>query len=72
MTVDQIAILFHMDMMTNRYLKEEVQKNFDSIFNLTYDQALIRFRKIHNILKTKKQTLYRDGGRSNNNKSVTG
>ena len=26
MTADQIAILFHADMMTNRYLKEEVKK----------------------------------------------
>ena len=51
MTVDQIAILFHVDMMTNRHLIEEVQKDFDNIFLLTYEQALHKFRQIHNILR---------------------
>ena len=58
MTVDQIAILFHVDMMTNRYLKEEVQKDFDNIFNLTYDEALHRFRHFHNVLRKSKTKQY--------------
>merc|ERR1712105_245801 len=43
MTVDQIAILFHTEMMTNRYLKEEVHRNFEHIFESTYVQALHEF-----------------------------
>merc|ERR1712082_552307 len=58
LTVDQIAILFHVDRMTNRYLKEEVQKDFDNIFTLTYDQALHRFRHFHNVLRKSKTKQY--------------
>ena len=40
MTCDQMAILFHTDMLTNRYLKEEVHRKFDWLFDLSYDEAL--------------------------------
>ena len=32
LTIDQIAILLHVDMMTNSYMLEEVHKDFDNIF----------------------------------------
>ena len=51
MTKDQIAIMFHMDMMTNRVLKKEIWKDFNDIFYLSYDQAVMKIRAIHNNLK---------------------
>ena len=51
MTCDQIAILFHTDMLTNRYLKEEVHRKFDWLFDLSYDEALHEIRQIHNKLR---------------------
>ena len=54
LTLDQIAILFHINMMTNRHMLEEVHKDFDRIFNMSYDQAMYRFRTFHtNLLNSK-------------------
>ena len=57
LTMDQLAILVHVDMMSNRHLVEEVHKDFENIFSMTYRQALYKFRQINNVLvnsKTKK------------------
>ena len=65
LTIDQLAILIHVDMMTNRYLIEEVHKDFENIFSMTYSQALYKFRSIHNVLalsKTKKNMMEKGKG----------
>merc|ERR1712239_26021 len=51
MTADQIAIMFHMDMMTNKIIKKEIWKNFKDVFYLPYDEAVMKIRSIHNHLK---------------------
>ena len=43
LTIDQLAILTHVNMMTNRHLIEEVHKNFENIFAKTYNQVLYKF-----------------------------
>ena len=58
LTIDQLAILTHVDMMTNRHLMEEVHKDCDAIFSMTYNQELYRFRSIYNVLSLSKTKKY--------------
>ena len=53
-----IAILLHVDMMTNCHMLEEVHKDFDRIFNMSYDQAMYRFRTFHTNLFSSKTKSY--------------
>ena len=43
--------MFHMDMRTNRTLKKEIWDNFEDIFYLPYEQAVVKIRASHNHLK---------------------
>ena len=52
MTMNQILIMIQVDMMTNKHLLEEVHKDFEKIFAMSYKGALFEFRQIHNRLMT--------------------
>ena len=56
--MNQLSILTHIDMITNRTLLEEVHRKFDEIFKMSYAEAIAEIRKIHNRLMTSRTKLY--------------
>ena len=50
LSVDQIEILLFVDQISNKMLLERVQKDFDSLFQLTFNDMLIKVRIMHNML----------------------
>ena len=58
LNMNQLSILAHVDMMTNRVLMEEVYKEFDKIFLMSYSEAIAEIRKIHTQLMTSKTRKY--------------
>ena len=47
LNMNQLSILTHIDMMTNKVLLEEVYKEFEKIFQMSYANAITEIRKIH-------------------------
>ena len=63
--MNQLSILTHVDMMTNKVLMEEVYKVFEKIFLMSYMDAIVEIRQIHYRLitsKTKKYDGHGEGG----------
>ena len=54
MDMNQLSILTHIDMMTNKTLLDKVYKDLDIIFKLSYAGAITEIRKIHMHLMTSK------------------
>ena len=50
-------------MMTNKHLLEEVHKDFERIFAMSYKDALFEFRQIHNRLMNSKTKKYDGHGK---------
>ena len=60
--MNQLSILTHIDMITNRTLLEEVHRKFDEIFKMSYAGAIAEIRKIHNRLMTSRTKSYNGQG----------
>ena len=58
----RLSILAHIDMMSNRLLMEEVYKELDKIFLMSYSKAIAEIRKIHIRLMTSKTRKYNGHG----------
>ena len=56
--MNQLSILTHIDMITNRTLLEEVHKAFDEIFKISHAGAIVEIRKIHSRLMTSRTKSY--------------
>ena len=66
LNMNQLSILAHVDMMTNKVLLEEIYKVFNEIFAKTYTEAIAEIRKIHYrlmTLKTKRYDRHGEGDR---------
>ena len=62
LSLDQISILFQINMLTNEMLIRKIHENFDQIFWLPYNQAMRKVSSIHEILLSDKNIHYTGKG----------
>ena len=73
LTGDQLRIMIHCDMVTNSNLKLRIQKNFDKLFAMLYQEAKTQIRIYNNQLTNEDGNKYsgKGEGRANSYKTQT-